>query len=435
MLSMPIIATSSYLVITILLFAFGPIDFTIRQPVHFYIFISLYVVSIILGYKFGRGIANNLRTNRKATINEVVCNRKYYYIFIFGAFVACTISLQLRSLFDLIDPKFWWDAISGGLSDPEGRYVDKIQSWRNARSNKLLNFGLFAFAPFKVVFVSAFIMFWKRLRLSARVIGLLMLFVVYFMPALLTGTNKPVFDLLIFAPVTLFSLGFRSVWNNEQNARKRLKVAFGLLLVLSVFAFGFFSITMSARGGDPSYIETTSKLGDIKIRPQFKEDISKVEHFYIWFVNYLVQGYYGLSLAMQEQFTSTFGFGSSIFVSRQMLDFFGIDIAKYTYQRKISSSWDESAQWHSFYSYVANDFHFFGVIIVCFFIGVLMALVWVTFIKQSNIWSVFLLPLIALMVVFIPANNQVFGFLETFSAFLFFFIGWILSLKIVIKYR
>jgi len=40
-----------------------------------------------------------------------------------------------------------------------------------------------------------------------------------------------------------------------------------------------------------------------------------------------------------------------------------------------------------------------------------------------------MLPVFAIMVIFIPANNQIFGFLDGFSAFFFGLILWFLSFK------
>jgi hypothetical protein len=131
----------------------------------------------------------------------------------------------------------------------------------------------------------------------------------------------------------------------------------------------------------------------------------------------LVQGYYGFSLALDQNFTTTFGFGNSPFLSRQFEWITGISLKNRTYQYKIDNLWSESVQWHTFYSQFANDFHFLGVSVLLFFIGFFMAITWKSIFLFSNYFALLLMPLYFEMFIFIPANNQIFGYIETLSTF------------------
>ena len=197
------------------------------------------------------------------------------------------------------------------------------------------------------------------------------------------------------------------------------------ILVFFGLALWFFGSAMLGRGGDPTYVESTSPLGHIRVNDPYRnlDGDSFSAYTFLWLSYYLVQGYYGFSQALSMDFTSTLGFGSSHFLTRQVEWATGHDFYQYTYQYKIASIWGE-AQWHSLYSYLANDFHFFGVAVWNFAMGFYLSKLWQSFLNENNIYSKILLPLFALMVVWIPANNQVFGYLETFSAFLFMTILW-----------
>ena len=184
---------------------------------------------------------------------------------------------------------------------------------------------------------------------------------------------------------------------------------------------------MLGRGGDPGYIETTSLLGHIKIDDAFRgsDENSFLSYIYVYLSNYIVQGYYGFSQALTQDFTSTYGFGNSQFLIRQFEWFTGVDLSQYTYQHKIDSVWNETAQWHSIYSYIANDVHFSGVVLWNFIIGFYLAKVWRSYLIHDDFYSKLLLPMFVIMIIFIPANNQIFGFLETFSTFFLLTLLWL----------
>lgn len=427
----PLIATLAYIGLTLALFAAGPIVFHIASPFEFYSYMFLYMAALAFGYVVGKAASKNIVTRSTSSVNNVLSKRGLFLVFVVGALCSSSITLHLDSFFTMLDPKFILGAVINGLSDPGSLYAAKMEKFRSTQSNKSLSAIIFLIAPFKVLFISVFIAFWSRINSLKKIIGILIVFIVYLLPALLTGTNKPIFDLLIYSSTSLFTVMLIDIKNGKRNALRRMRIAIGISLALCLVAFSFFALTTSARSGKSTYIETTSPLHEIQVRPEFRDGGSKLKEFYVWFTSYVVQGYYGFSLAMQEKFTSTYGFGSSVFLARQVKDILGIDLSSRTYQRKITAKWDESAQWHSFFSYIANDVHFIGVIFVCFFLGVFFAMIWHTCLRESNFWSFLMLPLMALLVIFMPANNQVFGLPESFSSFYFVLFGWLSSIKIV----
>ena len=188
---------------------------------------------------------------------------------------------------------------------------------------------------------------------------------------------------------------------------------------------------MSQRGGDITYIESRGGFNDIKVDANSLNlsNINFLYYTYSWLTTYMVQGYYGFSLALEQPFDSTYGFGSSIFITRNIDAIFGSDFQSITFQRKIDPYWSETAQWHSMYSYLANDFNFPGVAFFLFILFFLLARIWICFLNTGNIFAGSLICLYSVMIFFIPANNQVFGFLFSFSAFFWSFVLWLLSFK------
>ncbi|MBX8532099.1 hypothetical protein K5D32_20705 [Pseudomonas cichorii] len=178
----------------------------------------------------------------------------------------------------------------------------------------------------------------------------------------------------------------------------------------------------------PAKIETVAlpqiaKVADVpaQVAVAVVPEKSNLTDFYEKLTVYLVQGYQGVSIALGEKFDSSYGIGHSVFLQRVFAEHLGIDVRDRTFQRKITARWDENVYWHSFYSYMANDVGFFGVSIVMLILGWYFANVYLAVVNDDDFFAKMLLPLFAIMFLYIPANNQIFSFLETMISF------WILT--------
>jgi hypothetical protein len=121
---------------------------------------------------------------------------------------------------------------------------------------------------------------------------------------------------------------------------------------------------------------------------------------------YLCQGYYGFSYTFDYPFESTYGFGSGRFVSDNVGSMLGTDIYSRTYVHRMSGIWDERQNWHTAYTWFANDVSPVGVVLVMLFVGLMFGMV-LRGALRGEVLAIALLPLYCLMVVFIPANNVV----------------------------
>ena len=184
---------------------------------------------------------------------------------------------------------------------------------------------------------------------------------------------------------------------------------------------------MSKRGGGFDYFSGTSPLGDISISlvaPEYSGFYDMVVYSLVWMNYYLVQGYYGFSLILHLDQNWTYGFGNSAFLQRQLELIFGLDISNVTFQARVSDVWDVSAQWHSFYGQLANDVGLIGVGFIMFLLGFFLCKVWISILHQNSFYGASLMPIFGILVIFIPANNQVFGYIETLSYALIVSILW-----------
>jgi hypothetical protein len=429
----PILLVEIYLIFTLLLFSFGPIDYYLQESLIFWWYIVFYHIAMILGYVVATLPWNN-RIEKIAVVTKShdKCherNRTRIRFLILIAFFAFLIAQKNATNSDSLIPVDFISSITNGLSKSYEQYILTHENMEGYAGDKFLNIIYFFVAFTMIILIPIIVFYWREISVVDRVVAI----AVTFLPVLsgiASGTNKRLFDFVIFYGSSLALYFIGSHYRNGKSVVKWKGFFIGLiLLMLFAAAIWFFGSAMLGRGGDPSYLESTSPLGHIKIDKGYLNsgEDSFFSYIYVWFSYYLVHGYYGFSQSISQEFTSTFGFGNSQFLMRQFEWLTGYDLMRYTYQHKIDSVWGETAQWHSLYSYIANDFHFFGVIVWNFVMGFFISKVWKSFLDDDNLYAKFLMPLFVMIIIFTPANNQVFGYLETFSTFFFSSLLWFAS--------
>jgi hypothetical protein len=121
---------------------------------------------------------------------------------------------------------------------------------------------------------------------------------------------------------------------------------------------------------------------------------------------YLCQGYYGLSYALDLPFDSTYGMGSGRFISDNIEALTGNDVFSRTYVHRMNAIWSETENWHTAYTWFANDVSLWGVVPVMFVFGYVFHRVLSAALDGRSL-GIALLPLFALAIIFLPANNVV----------------------------
>jgi hypothetical protein len=421
----PIVFVEVYLVFTLAIFVFGPIKYHLDDPLTFWLYIVSYHISMILGYVLAvMPFKDRGRPYDKVKVPSLLKIR----VLILIAFFAFLIGHKNITMSDGLVPVDFFSDIATGLLKSEEQYIQKIERLEGYSGSKLLNVFNFFIAFTKIILIPIVIFYWEKLTIVDKVFAL----IVTFLPVLsgvATGTNKPLFDFVILYGFSLIFYFVACFYHDGKFNFKSRRFFIVIILMFFGATLWFFGTVMLGRGGDPSYVESTSPLGHIKLDYAYRntDENSFLFYVYVWLSNYVVQGYYGFSQSLNIDFTSTLGFGNSQFLTRQIEWATGYDLSQYTYQHKIDAVWGETAQWHSLYSHIANDVHFLGVAVWNFIMGFYLARLWRSFLDEDNLYSKFLLPLFAVLIIFTPANNQVFGYLETFSAFFFMTLLWLVD--------
>ena len=428
----PISISIIYLLFTQWIFAYGPIEYGLKQPMIFWILLFCYNFCIVIGYFAGYRYSK-IRIQSKYRNLESTLDMRYVHLVIIGSFIASLISFKGgENLIERLNPIFWFESAIKGILNPGEAYNDKMSRVISDTSgNKVFNIILFMIAFTKSLVIPFTIFFWKKLSKSFRLIAVLAS-ILPLLSSLSNGTNKGVFDFAIFLSTAII---LKNIYNSQKQRNIKKNSPFKLIIIsLSIISISviYFSNTIGQRGGDIQFIESQDTLGRINVKEKAVNLAQSSPSFYTyaWLGSYIVQGYYGFSLALEEDFDSTFGFGNSIFVRRNIESITGLKLRERTFQYKVREKWGEYSQWHSFYSYFANDFHFIGVGFILFILGMNMFSCWNNFLHTANPFAGALMSIYALLIIFLPANNQIFGFLDGFSGFFWTTLLWIKTKKL-----
>jgi hypothetical protein len=439
-------------------YQFGPVKWKTENVGHFWLLIVVYHLSFIIGYVIS---ARKIKVSQKNIERSNIIGSfivKNMWIFLF----ACTIltlikAMGLRNSYDFIPWNLFSEFVEGIINPGKQYYAKMAATELNNYTGSKITSGIFALFSFVVVsMIPVCVLLWNRINLPQKIAFFAIVFF-EFATFVSVGTNKGIFDLLFIftASITIDFLA-----NYEGRKIRSLlmdkKILVGVTVFLLFFSMWFFSWSMKSRVGSAADFtasltynasltedvtatneENTDNQGNIIETQTETQTESQTEsllsNFLFGMSSYIGQGYYGMSLSIDKEFTSTYGIGNSRFLSSNFKYFFGIDVEPYTFQAKISNRWDQYANWHSFYSYIANDVSFPGVAIIMFLLGISLAAIFKDAIYGKNIFAQCLLPMYAILFLYMPANNQVFTFMQSFCAFFQLMFLWFLSQKYNLK--
>lgn len=418
---LPIILIETYLLFTLLLYRYGPWQFETGQPVQTYTLLVLYQFALFLGYfvamrcSFPHGA---LSYKNRSSIIKIVKVLTIVNI-LFGLMVL-TRDLGLKS-FSLSSI---YERFVMGIRNPAQVYSMKFGT--QVEDIFLGKVGTILIVLWSPVFYSVIplsCLLFKKFNLRWKVMAIMNI-IILIVRYVATGTNKGIFDIVIFFIAVCFINFFQKVNTREKKIRIVRVIAVFLLMLIP--ALLFFNKAIGSRGIGSAWKEPWYALGgQIYLNKEslvFKYLPDGLISFIVLLSSYLCQGYYGFSLISSVNWTPMFGLGNSMFLVEQL------NLKELTYQYKVQTEfgWDARVQWHSIYSWLANDFGIYGVILIMFLIGFLFAILYKESILFDNPVSELLLVFFLILFFYIPANNQIVQGLEAFSSFYFAILLWFL---------
>lgn len=431
----PCLLGSLYLCASLLIFKFGPIEWPVENEKTFWLFNALYLPMFILGGVCALMFRKFLKNPREWYYSAESIS-KFFWPILGCAGVVVLIGHRNISLGASYFPYSIFSDFVFGLVNPLDAYLYKFsdQAVENFSGNPLLTAlsGVFAFS--KLMLLCLLVSQWTNLSTLKKIVGMsVILFPI--LSGVSVGTNKPIFD-VAFALIAITSiymfLAPASTIRQFIASRWVLIFVTGLVFLFSV---GYFKHTMSVRAPGLNYAESlSSSAGVVRVNPRFNaycdasgEFVRASCHLFVTGSIYLTQGYYGMSLSTSLPLESTYGVGHSSFMTDALRKYFGVDLSPRTFQHRINDRWSASAQWHSAYSQWANDVGFFGVTAVMFMIGFYVSVIWASALYTGNLFAICSTPLLLTLIIFIPANNQIFNIFESLMTFMVLLLAWLAS--------
>jgi len=400
----------SYLMATLYLFNFGPIKWAGRTwEVNSFLLVTW--LFLILGYFIATRmkISNKSRKPIQLDIRKIIKYGMLFNIITMPfAIYAYTGKLPTQISLDL--------SMQGEMH--EQFYEHVIQS-KGSTFRTILSFVRAIFAPFIYGSIILGFKYWKNLDKRYRILVIISVLVQVFF-SFSRGTDKEIADLIIFFIAA-------AIVNRDRNILKK----FGKYLIFALIFVTFVSVFTERRAGRYNFdMPNCFSQANICVDPENSAVSSVIgRNNYIglsMFVNYLTQGYNGLSLAMDLDYESTYGLGHAPIVSRIYERISGdFDLYYNTYNYRLrTKGWSDLYSWSTLYTWIANDVSFYLVPLVIFLLGGILGLSWRQTVLYNNDIAYMVFSLMFLSLIYSPANNQLGISLEMFTTWIFWLTYW-----------
>ena len=352
---LPIIVLLSWLIFTIISFAYGPYDYDLINPIQFYLYLLLIHLFLFFGYK--KGLKSRGR-NFKININYVKLIKRLVIVVFY---------------YNLIKLIFH----GGGAINAFETFYDASLSYEKNVSGHFS--GVFSYAD--MIFYPIYMIAITNVIVNYKLIPGLYRFYFYFLIALPilsaigSATRSGIVQTIIISTAGILLAILR---NNILITRRMKFVMFFVVGFLLFLFLGYTSLLVTSRGG----IGLNNLITGDPPRDDFflNEHVSPEFQLLITSISfYISHSYYRLNKAMDMPFEGIgFGFSNSVFIINNIEKFTGwsglSDISYGIRLDRSDGNGDFGVFWSTFYTWIASDVTFPGVLIVVFFIGYFFSL-------------------------------------------------------------
>lgn len=244
---------------------------------------------------------------------------------------------------------------------------------------------------------------------------------------LFLGSQKQLIDLIayVLVPFVIRKLKYRNSLPKGLIAKISIILVIIILLVGTVIQsrFTLWQDRYNSQGVISfGYIDKTNWM--YKILP------AQIRLSVIQVINYISQGYCGLALCLELPFVWSKGMGFSFKFMNDVSDWFHIPLSSlatsYPVRMQEEFGVRAYAYWHTVFPWWASDFTWFGAIIVVSIFIYYWGKAWREVRKLRSLPSILLFAHLTLFVLYIPCNNQLFQTRESIVSTLAICVIWFL---------
>ncbi|UBV42718.1 hypothetical protein LAJ19_00295 [Deinococcus taeanensis] len=409
-LMIPLVFFEAYLLLTVLLFRFGPWEYYNKSSNEILFFSLLYQASLAGGYLLAHALY-------RPPVSRTGNVHKLFTASLLVNFLIFPLTSLARTGFPLPD-------VLGGLRAPGEAYARSLV-YRESGAGAAVEYVRILLGPLLYLYFPIAIFYWTRIRYGARFwsVTLIVLNMALFVAM---GTNKAIGDYAVTVPILLMTAVAAGLISLNV---KRVVVGTIIIIALAGMFMSFFSATMNSRAGS-SIVSGYFPPGNTRVDAQnvILQAVPKSgQILVVGLSNYITQGYFAMGLALREPFIPLYGLGTSPFMLRQFETLTGIgDLEEQTYPARIEKyGWLKERYWSSMYLWLASDLSFWGIPIFCLLLGMILYTTWRDTIETRDIWALNLVSLHVIVVFYFSSNNQIGQSGEALWTYLVIFFIWI----------
>lgn len=405
-----------YISLTIIISFWGPTIYENYNKFIVGIYMLFFMVIFSVGYLLG---INRIERKRNGFVefypHSIVLK-------IVKIVIAFTISLQMiEVLAHIATNGFQLKSVGNAYLDVYSNYT------RNSgRSYSVIELLGFILGIFEFISITLGIFYFNKLSRKWKFLLILVIMTLIFSSLGLQGKQKQLGDLVVIS----FSLALLKL----KNVKVKKKIVAGVLIgTIGVF-FAFVAVQKSRFDAIGINLFNYNSLAQSQIvmnENHFIFDIFGYEWGFpisLLLSGYLSGGYYGLSLSLQLPFYWTFGLGSSYVFAVLSQRILGLPFyfnEGYVFRMEEMFGWPALSKWHTIFPWLASDFTFAGTLLIFGIIAYLYAISWIEAQKYNNPISVLMFTLLNILLIYVPANNQLFMGIEQFFLAIIIIFVWI----------
>lgn len=440
---LPIRLTLIYLVISLLMYEFGVFDWITYKPILFYGLMISYLTALWAGYRVG--IRHTFKKAVEWKENSIDRWIPWLTVLVVLGYLLYIVNMFRSYGLKTFDfPKLFSDMLVG-IRNPGLGYSMNIQRKLTLDSSMIMGGSIvtlinyaWSFLRYPVLLLS--MVYFKKLPIVGKIVMVLYL-ITMALYYLSIGTTIDILTVFLWIELPVLLRAFAAGHKKQLDKKQVLRLLAGLLAGI-LFLGCYFGWMMLSRGGINNYDQPEYNVGGVHLSegtvpsaPNGEGGSGSLSQYVppivmkVWVsaTSYLTQGYYGMSQALTLPWKPMYGVGNSMFLVDFISDNF-YDVDQFTYQVRMEPmGWDSDIQWHSMYTWLANDVSFFGVILVMLLIGLLFGAMFRDAITTENPFAKISVFYFILMMLFIPCNNQIAQKSDTLFSFVLVVLCWLIS--------
>lgn len=310
------------------------------------------------------------------------------------------------------------------LLTPGEAYASKFDVYEAQLAERRVNFGIqivVLCGALQGVLIPLLTVFWEKLATPLRSFALLGISI-YASFFLFIGTMKGLGDVVIYVAVGLVIRIWRNKLTGDIRIRRKRRIrSRWQIIVFLVVCLCFFSYMVSSMqsriaifGGELKERGVIEELSSFIGGESFGPGLAVA-------ITYPTGGYYALDKNLSLPFEWSYGLGAMRALNsykNQYIGGFDYFQKSYPARTEAATGYPALSYWQTIYPWLASDLTYVGAIAAMLFIGVFFARLWLESVVLLDPVSIVLFGQMSVLVIFVPANNQIFASRVSFIGFL-----------------